>query len=70
MRDDGASNTSNVTSQEGYSSLLKTVVRGLWLAKVGVDVVDGGLKGSELDHCIGDLTSPERVESLVKTDTY
>ena len=67
MRDNGASDTSDVSSEEGDSGLLQTVVRGLWLAEVGVDVVDGGLKGCELYHGVRNLTGPERVETLVET---
>lgn len=67
VRNDGASNTSNVTTEERNSGLGQSAVAFLGLAELLVDLSDGGFKGCELDHGVRDLTGPERVETLVET---
>ena len=66
MRDDGAGNTSDVTSEEGNSGLLEPVIGRFGFAQVLVNFVDGGFEGCEFTHCIGNLTSPEGVESFIE----
>ena len=70
MRDDSTANTRNVTTQERDTSLLKAVERVLRLAEEFVDLRHGRFKGCELDHGVGDLARPQRVQTLVQsTDT-
>lgn len=43
-------------------------VRGLGSREdVGVEGLDGVLEGTELDHGVGDLTHPQRLDALVET---
>lgn len=65
VTDDRTSDTGNVSAQETHPGLLQRVVALLWLAQRRVDVIDRRLKGRELDHRVGDLPAPERVETLV-----
>lgn len=67
MRDHCACNTSDITSEEGNSSLLEPVVGRFGLAEVLVDLVDGGFEGCEFAHRVGDLAGPEGIETLVET---
>lgn len=48
---------------------MHSVVRGLWLPQVLVDLVDGCLERREFTHGVGDLAGPEGVESLIKPGT-
>ena len=66
MRNDGTCNTGDIASQERNSRLLEPVVGGFGLAKVLVDLVDGGLKGCEFAHRVRDLAAPEGIETFVE----
>lgn len=66
LGDDGAEDTGNVTSSKGDTELLELVVLVLGLADGLVDLGDGGLEGPELDHGVGDLTTPEGRQRLVE----
>lgn len=71
MRHDGAKNTCQVTTSKGHSRLRALAVITLLAREASVDHFDNGLKGSELHHGIGDLSSPQRVETLVQaTDAF
>lgn len=67
VRDDRAANTGNVAAEERHSRLLQRVVRLLGLAELRVDLRDGALERRELDHRVGDLARPERVQALVQS---
>ena len=67
VRDNSAADTSNVTTEEGNTGLSKSTIGFLGLAELLVDLRNGGLKGCEFDHGVRDLTSPKRVQTLVKT---
>lgn len=66
MRDDSTSNTRDVTTQERDTSLLETIVRFLRLAEGFVDLRYSRLESRELDHGVGDLARPQRVQTLVQ----
>jgi len=61
VTDDGTANTSDVSTEEGNSGLLKGAEGLFWLANGLVDVCDSGLERCELDHGVRNLTGPERV---------
>lgn len=63
---DSASDTRNVTTQERHPRLRESAVLILRLAELPVDLIDRGLERRELDHGVGDLTRPERVQALIE----
>lgn len=67
MRDDGAEDTGPVASHEGHKEL---GALGVGLARGSEDVLvkcaDGLLEGHELHDGVGDLTAPERHDTLVE----
>lgn len=72
VRDDGAEDTSDVTSGEGDTELFKL---GALASRLGNDVsvegLDGSLEGPELHHSVRDLSGPQRNQTLVETsDTF
>ena len=67
VRDNSTTNTSDITTKERNPSLLETRIRGLRLPQVSVDFIDGGFEGCEFHHCVRNLSTPERIESLVKS---
>lgn len=67
MRDRCTSNTGNVASQERDSSLLQSVETLLRLPQCLVYLRNRTLKRRELDHGIRDLSSPEWVQTFVKS---
>jgi hypothetical protein len=66
MRHDCCPNTSNVTTEEGNSSLLETIIGRLRLAKIVVNGIYCVLEGCEFHHRVWDLAGPERVETFVQ----
>jgi hypothetical protein len=72
VRDDGAEDTSNVTSGEGDTELFKLGALGSGLGDdVSVEGLDGSLESPELHHSVGDLSGPQRNQTLVETsDTF
>lgn len=64
--DNGAENTSEITTCEGNTGLGSLAVVALLSRKAVVNLFDDGLKGRKLHHCIWNLTSPQRIQSLVK----
>jgi hypothetical protein len=67
VRDDGAENTGDVTGGEGDSELSGLAVGVLGVGEhVGVEGLDGALEGGELHHGVGNLTTPERTDTLVE----
>ena len=66
VRNHRAANTGDVAAEEGHAGLLQGVVGLLGLAELRVDLGDGALEGRELDHGVGDLARPERVQALVQ----
>jgi len=63
----GAEDTSPVPRQEGNHQLSALRVRTLLLCEqVLIESFDSVLKGSELDHGVGDLSHPERGDALVE----
>ena len=67
MTDDGTSDPGNVSSQETDPRLLAAAVRRLGLAEVAVDPIHGRFKGRKFDHGVGNLPSPERVQTFVES---
>lgn len=67
MGNDGASNTGNITSQEGNPGLLEGGIGGFGFPEVGIDFVNGGFERREFHHRVWNLTAPERVESFVES---
>lgn len=67
MRDDSASNTGNVTTEEGDTGLSEGRVLILGLGQLGVDSGDSVLEGSELNHSVRDLAGPEGNQTTVET---
>jgi len=67
VRYDSTRDTGDVAAEEGDSGLLQAVVRGLWLAKGFVDLIDSCFEGGEFAHGVGDLTAPEGVETFVES---
>lgn len=63
-----AQNTSEVTARECNGSLGTLVVVGLLTWQIVVDHLNNSLEGSELHHRVGNLTAPQRIETLVQTD--
>ena len=67
VRDDSAEDTGEVTGHEGDHEL-----SGLGVGALGggedvlVEGLHGVLEGAELDHGVGDLTGPERLEASVE----
>lgn len=70
VRYDGTPDTGYVTTQEGDAGLLKAVIGGFGLSETSVDCRDGGFKGCEFYHCVGDLAGPEGVETFVETVVF
>ena len=66
MWDNCCPNTSDITTEEGNSSLLETIIGGLRLAKIVVNGIYRILEGCELHHSVWDLAGPERVETFVQ----
>lgn len=66
VRDHRAANTGDVAAEERHAGLLQRVVGLFGLAELRVDLRDGALEGRELDHGVGDLAGPERVQALVQ----
>ena len=67
VRDDGAEDTGDVTSAERDGGLSALTVVALLARKTVIDHLDDGLEGCELHHGVWDLTTPERVQTLVQT---
>jgi hypothetical protein len=67
VRDHSASNTRNVTAEEGHTGLLQPIVGGFRLTERGVDLVDCCLEGGELAHGVRDLAAPERIQSFIQS---
>lgn len=67
MRNDGTKNTGQITTSEGHSGLGCLAVVTLLARQTVIDHLYNGFKGRKLHHCVGDLTTPERVEALVQT---
>jgi hypothetical protein len=82
MGNDGAENTSDVSSDEGdlnvsatergregigYLSLDEFSVFVFLFGEFGVDIFDDSFEGGEFHHGIGDLSSPEGLQSLVQS---
>lgn len=67
MTDNSAQDTGNVTTEEADTGLLQRVVALLRLAQELVDLLDGLLETGELGHRVGNLSTPERVQTLVQT---
>ena len=67
MRDDGAEDSSNVTSSEGDDQLLRLAALGARLRHhILVDGLHSPLETGKLHHGVGDLSAPERDERLVE----
>jgi hypothetical protein len=66
VRDGRTADTGNVTSQERDTGLLESVVCLFGLAELLVDLPHGALESRKLDHGVGDLARPERVQALVQ----
>lgn len=67
VRNDGAEDTSDVTSREGNTSLSSLGIVGLLAREAVVHHLNDGLEGSKLHHGVWDLTAPERVDALVES---
>lgn len=67
MTDNGAQDTSNVTTQEADTGLLHRAVALFRLTQKLVDLLDGLFETGELGHRVGDLATPERIQPLVQT---
>jgi hypothetical protein len=66
VRHNSAEDTSPVSGQESDHELgVLGVVRFSLGEDVGVHVLDSGLEGGELHNSVGDLSHPERLDSLV-----
>jgi len=66
--DNSAEDTSEVTRHEGNRELGSLGVRVLGGGEdVSVESLDGVLEATELDHGVGDLTHPQRLDALVET---
>ena len=66
VRDNGAENTGGITTDEGDAGLGGLAVVVLVAGQTLVDGLDDGLERSKLHHGVGDLATPERVETLVE----
>ena len=67
VRDDGAEDTSKVTGHEGDHELCRLGVGALGGGEdVLVECLHSVLEGAELDHGVGDLAGPERLETSVE----
>ena len=67
VRDDGAEDTREVAGHESDHQLGALAVRLFGCGEhVGVEGLHGVLERTEFDHRVGDLTGPERVETLVE----
>jgi hypothetical protein len=69
MRDNGAQNTSQVTTSECNSSLAAFTVVVLGAREVVVHSLNDSFEGGELHHGIWDLATPQWVETFVETFT-
>ena len=69
MRDYSAENTGKITTSEGNTGLSTFTVVGFLSWEVVVDCFDDRFEGGEFHHGVRDLSTPERVESLVETNT-
>lgn len=67
MRYDGAKDTSQVASGEGHSGLSSLAIVRLLTRQAVIDHLDNGLEGGKLHHGIGDLATPQRIQTLVQT---
>ena len=63
----GAKNTSQIAAGEGNRSLRALVVLGFVSRKSLVDHLHNGLERGKLHHRVGDLATPEWVQTLVQT---
>jgi hypothetical protein len=72
VRDDGAEDTSDVTTDERDTELFKLGALALGLGDdVSVEGLDGSLESPELHHSVRDLSGPQRNQTLVETsDTF
>ena len=67
MTDDRTSNTGHITTNEADTGLLDGIELFFRLAEEFIDRFDRLLKCSKFTHGIGDLSSPERIETFVET---
>jgi len=67
VRDNSAENTSKVTTAEGNGGLSPLSIVLLLTWKIAVDSHNDVLEGCELHHSVRDLSTPERVQTLVET---
>lgn len=67
VRDDGAEDTGNVTSDGRDTELSRLAKVILCLAEVFVDLSDGSFERPELHHCVRNLTTPKRRQRLVQS---
>jgi hypothetical protein len=67
MTDNSSTNTSNISTKEGNAGLLKGCIFVLWLAQLAIDGLNGFLERGELNHSVGYLSAPKRVETFVET---
>ena len=64
---DSAEDTSPVTGEEGDHELSRLRVGALRGSEdVGIESLNGVLKGTELHHGVGDLTHPKGLDTLVE----
>ena len=67
MADNGAENTSKITTSERDSSLSTFAIIGLGTRETLVNHFNNCFEGGKFHHGVRDLTSPERIQSLVET---
>lgn len=68
MRDNSAEDTSQVTRHEHNRELSGLRVAFLGSSEnVSIEGTNDVFEGTELDHCVGDLSHPEGTETLVET---
>ena len=66
VTDDRTADPCNVSSEETHPRLLQTVVRFLGFSERIIDGIDGGFECREFDHRVGDLPTPQRLQSLIQ----
>jgi hypothetical protein len=69
VRDNSTENSSEITTSERDSSLGALAIIRFLARKTVVDHFNNGFKRGEFHHRIWDLTSPERIQALVKTSS-